>query len=186
MVTTWSIVQRIGYKPRIFLASFRHIKVSFLMPYEQITRMLTNLTECTEKQFKTFFKNHIPGITNMNMGFREHLYSLFNIHTVLCTSPCCTSPCCISPYCTSSCCTSPCWNFTCCTSPCCRHTLESWNCTRTRVFPMGYLQKTESSVLFFINEYRTMLTSVPRRLFFTALQWIAIAQGPKIQQKSGL
>ncbi len=27
---------------------------------------------------------------------------------------------------------------------------------------------------------------VPRRLFFTALQWIAIAQGPKIQQKNKL
>ncbi len=28
--------------------------------------------------------------------------------------------------------------------------------------------------------------TVPRRLFFTALQWIAIAQGPKIQQKNKL
>jgi hypothetical protein len=27
---------------------------------------------------------------------------------------------------------------------------------------------------------------VPRRLFFTALQWIAIAQGPKIYQKKAL
>jgi hypothetical protein len=31
-----------------------------------------------------------------------------------------------------------------------------------------------------------MITGVPRRLFFTALQWIAIAQGPKIQQKNKL
>jgi hypothetical protein len=29
-------------------------------------------------------------------------------------------------------------------------------------------------------------TPVPRRLFFTALQWIANAQGPKIQQKNEL
>ncbi len=30
------------------------------------------------------------------------------------------------------------------------------------------------------------MVTVPRRVFFTALQWIAIAQGPKIYQKKAL
>ncbi len=36
------------------------------------------------------------------------------------------------------------------------------------------------------REWTRMVDIVPRRLFFTALQWIAIAQGPKIQQKNKL
>ncbi len=39
-------------------------------------------------------------------------------------------------------------------------------------------------VEFILEKYT--LVGVPRRLFITALQWIAIAQGPKISQKKAL
>ncbi len=48
------------------------------------------------------------------------------------------------------------------------------------------MKNPETYQIMRFSRINPKITIVPRRLFFTALQWIAIAQGPKIRQKNKL
>ncbi len=65
--------------------------------------------------------------------------------------------------------------------------LLSYSCSQSGNCLPSYNQSGTVSLLpFTIPTDHLAMSPVPRRLFFTALQWIAIAQGPKIQQKNKL
>ncbi len=64
--------------------------------------------------------------------------------------------------------------------------LRERQCTVTAQVKYYSSKLTCGDKKMYIVPYGFCISTVPRRLFFTALQWIAIAQGPKIQQKNKL
>ncbi len=68
--------------------------------------------------------------------------------------------------------------------------LPSPNSKQTQSLGANFLMDAKLWRIYFNRrgDFNVRLVSVvvPRRLFFTALHWIAIAQGPKIQQKNKL